>query len=113
MLNFPKVRFGALRRFRTVGIPAVVPLYPFVVPIPLQIVPEDTGSEIDVIFDFEEVDALLLYYAGPSRNVYLHDADGIPGGNRERVAPALNDQDAGDQAGIKRLERSGLFIQWS
>ena len=99
MLNFLKVGFGGYG-LRTGWVPTVVSLYSFVVPIPLHIVPKDTDSKIDVVFDFEEVDTFLFYRASPCWNVYLHNPNGVTWGNRKWVAAALNDHDAGGQTWI-------------
>jgi len=84
----------------TAWVPTVVSLYSFVVPISLHVILKDADSKIDVVFDLEEVDTLLLYSASPRWNVYLHNPDGVARGNRKWVASTLNDHDARGQAWI-------------
>src|SRR5213594_538001 len=99
VLNFLQVGFCA-HGLRIGWIPTVIAFYSFVLPIALHIVPEDTDSKIDVVFDFEEVDTFLFYRASPRWNVYLHNPHGVAWGNRKWVASTLDDHDAGGQAWI-------------
>ena len=96
-LDLRRVFGNRLSGIRVFGVPTLIPLHTFPETELPNVVFEDPDAELDVILDFEEVDALFIGLLAPSGQVNLHNADGVTSGNREGVGPAFDDHDARDE----------------
>ena len=93
-LDFFDVLFRAQSRFWIFGIPALVSLDSIPDPVSLHIIFENADAEIDVIFDFEEVDTFFVGSVAPRWQMNLHDSNRRASRDCERVGVAFNDHDA-------------------
>src|SRR5262249_50916088 len=78
-------------------------LYTVFVPITPYIIRQNTYAEIDIVFNFEDIDTFFIDSSRPSRNMNLHNADRIASRNRERIAPTLDDDNTRDEARINAV----------
>ena len=101
MLNFSQIVSRGLCRLGIFGIPAIVSLDAFPQSKAVDVVLEDACTEINVILDLKEVDALLVGGGAPGRQVDLHDPDRIGVGDGEGICAALDNHDAGNETGIE------------
>src|SRR5262249_54323327 len=80
--------------------PSFVALHRLPKPKPADVIPQDAGAEIDIVFDLQEINTLSIRNLSPGRQMNLHDPNCPAGGDGERIRPALNDDNAGKKPWI-------------
>src|SRR5262245_45066948 len=101
MLHFGHVTVSRGLRFGIIRKPPFIALDAVPKPGLPNVVLQDTGTEVHIVLNFEEVDSFAIRFLPPGWKVDLHDPDGIATGDRKRICAALDDDDTGNQAGIQ------------
>lgn len=100
-LDLGQVLQDGVLGFGIIGKPTLVSLHAFPKARLPNVISENARTEIDIVFDLKEVNTFPISGVPPSWQMNLHDPDGLAAGDGERIRPAFDDNNTGDQSGIQ------------